>query len=93
MFRLSLTAWSLMAVGAIANAVAAEPVAAEPVATDYCSRLQQEVQGKKHGFLAGNLTYYVGGFHASWNLREQPCTLACTATLAESKPEHSSSKH
>ena len=65
MFRLSLTAWSLMAVGAIANAVAAEPVA-----TDYCSRLQQEVQGKKHGFLAGNLTYYVGGFHASWNLRE-----------------------
>ena len=70
MFRLSLTAWSLMAVGAIANAVAAEPVAAEPVATDYCSRLQQEVQGKKHGFLAGNLTYYVGGFHASWNLRE-----------------------
>ena len=44
--------------------------AAEPVAVDYCERLQQEIQGKKHGFLAGNLTYYVGGFHASWNLRE-----------------------
>ena len=54
-----------MVVGAIANAVAGEPTA-----TDYCLRLQQEIQGKKHGFLAGNLTYYVGGFHASWNLRE-----------------------
>ncbi len=28
--------------------------------------MQQEIQGKKHGFLAGNVTYYVGGFHASW---------------------------
>ncbi len=34
--------------------------------TDVCARLQQEIQGKKHGFLAGNVTYYVGGFHASW---------------------------
>ena len=39
-------------------------------AVDYCDRLQQEIQGRKHGFLAGNLTYYVGGFHASWNLHE-----------------------
>jgi hypothetical protein len=65
MSRLSLTVCLLMAAGAIANAVAAEPTA-----TDYCLRLQQEIHGKKHGFLAGNLTYYVGGFHASWNLRE-----------------------
>ena len=65
MSRLSLTVCLLMVVGAIANAVAGEPTA-----TDYCLRLQQEIQGKKHGFLAGNLTYYVGGFHASWNLRE-----------------------
>ena len=65
MSRLSLTVCLLTVLGAIANAVAAEPTA-----TDYCLRLQQEIQGKKHGFLAGNLTYYVGGFHASWNLRE-----------------------
>ncbi|MGC6441096.1 MAG: hypothetical protein ACON4H_00435 [Rubripirellula sp.] len=41
-----------------------------PPFTDYCERLSQEIQGKKHGFLAGNVTYYVGGFHASWNLQE-----------------------
>ncbi|MFP6855193.1 MAG: hypothetical protein VB980_05360 [Opitutales bacterium] len=34
---------------------------------DVCQRLSQSIQGKKHGFLAGNLSYYVGGFHASWN--------------------------
>jgi len=45
-------------------------ISKEPPFTDYCERLSQEVQGKKHGFLAGNLTYYVGGFHASWNLQE-----------------------
>ena len=33
---------------------------------DFCQRLEQSIQGKKHGFLAGNLAYYVGGFHASW---------------------------
>ena len=38
--------------------------------SDYCQRLQQEIQGKKHGFLAGNVTYYVGGFHASWEVKE-----------------------
>lgn len=37
---------------------------------DLCDRLQQSVQGRKHGFLAGNLTYYVGGFHASWEKLE-----------------------
>lgn len=42
-----------------------------PPFSDYCQRLQQEIQGKKHGFLAGNVTYYVGGFHASWELKEQ----------------------
>ncbi|MBL6707376.1 MAG: hypothetical protein ISQ06_14795, partial [Planctomycetaceae bacterium] len=41
-----------------------------PPLSDYCQRLQQEIQGKKHGFLAGNVTYYVGGFHASWELKE-----------------------
>ncbi|MCY2991201.1 MAG: hypothetical protein NTY19_25495 [Planctomycetota bacterium] len=44
--------------------------AAKPPDTDYCQRLQQEVQGKKHGFLAGNVAYYIGGFHACWNLKE-----------------------
>ena len=47
---------------------------------DYCRRLQQEIQGKKHGFLAGNVTYYVGGFHASWNLKEHE-TLGLTHPL------------
>lgn len=41
-----------------------------PPFSDYCQRLQQEIQGKKHGFLAGNVTYYVGGFHASWKRNE-----------------------
>lgn len=38
----------------------------KPPFTDYCQRLEHEVQGRKHGFLAGNVTYYIGGFHASW---------------------------
>jgi len=42
----------------------------KPVFADYCQRLEHDVQGKKHGFLAGNQTYYVGGFHASWKLVE-----------------------
>lgn len=42
----------------------------KPPFTDYCQRLEQEIQGRKHGFLAGNITYYVGGFHASWKLFE-----------------------
>ena len=33
---------------------------------NYCEFLEQSIQGKKHGFMAGNLSYYVGGFHASW---------------------------
>ena len=33
---------------------------------NYCEFLEQSIQGKKHGFLAGNLSYYAGGFHASW---------------------------
>lgn len=35
-----------------------------------CEKLEQSIQGRKHGFLAGNLAYYVGGFHASWELME-----------------------
>ena len=35
-----------------------------------CEKLEQSIQGRKHGFLAGNLTYYVGGYHASWELME-----------------------
>ncbi|MDF1850790.1 MAG: hypothetical protein P1U85_08155 [Verrucomicrobiales bacterium] len=38
----------------------------KPPFTDYCQWLEQEIQGRKHGFLAGNVAYYVGGFHASW---------------------------
>ncbi|MDB4458066.1 hypothetical protein N9133_01685 [Akkermansiaceae bacterium] len=42
----------------------------KPEFTDYCEQLEQEIQGRKHGFLAGNVTYYVGGYHASWKLIE-----------------------
>ena len=28
--------------------------------------LAQEIQGRKHAFLAGNLTYYVGGRYDCW---------------------------
>ena len=40
----------------------------DPATADknYCEFLGQSIQGRKHGFLAGNLSYYVGGFHASW---------------------------
>ena len=42
----------------------------KPPFSDYCKRLEQEIQGRKHGFLAGNLSYYIGGFHASWKPTE-----------------------
>lgn len=53
---------SVLVCASIASAVAGQ----KPPFTDYCQRLEQEIQGRKHGFLAGNVTYYVGGFHASW---------------------------
>ena len=37
-----------------------------PPYTDYCEMLAQEIQGRKHAFLAGNLTYYVGGRYDCW---------------------------
>ena len=43
----------------------------KPEFTDYCQKLEQEIQGRKHGFLAGNTTYYVGGYHASWRVIEE----------------------
>jgi len=42
----------------------------KPPFNDYCERLEQEIQGRKHGFMAGNVSYYVGGYFASWNLVE-----------------------
>jgi len=57
-----LTLWCT----AIGDSFASE----KPPFTDYCQRLEQEIQGRKHGFLAGNVTYYVGGFHASWKVIE-----------------------
>ncbi len=61
----------LIAIGLLLGLLMRAEVAAAPPLEDYCQRLQQEIQGKKHGFLAGNLAYYVGGFHASWKLYEQ----------------------
>ena len=59
----SLVSWLLLCCCSI---LASE----KPPFTDYCHRLEQDIQGRKHGFLAGNVTYYVGGFHASWKLFE-----------------------
>lgn len=45
---------------------------ARPVYTDYCQMLARDIQGKGHGFLAGNLLYYVGGqASAEWNIIEE----------------------
>ncbi len=41
-----------------------------PPYTDYCSMLGQEIQGRKHAFLAGNLVYYVGGRYNCWKHHE-----------------------
>ena len=41
-----------------------------PPYTDYCAMLAQEIQGRKHAFLAGNLTYYVGGRYNCWRHHE-----------------------
>jgi hypothetical protein len=41
-----------------------------PPYTDYCAMLSQEIQGKKHGFMAGNLAYYIGGFFPVWKHNE-----------------------
>ena len=70
------TLWSCTAVRAVVTVLSAlylscgAAFAEPPLAADYCQRLQQEIQGKKHGFLAGNISYYVGGFHASWEPKE-----------------------
>ncbi|MHC4199507.1 MAG: hypothetical protein ACYSU0_05905 [Planctomycetota bacterium] len=41
-----------------------------PPYADYCSMLGQEIQGRKHAFLAGNLVYYVGGRYNCWKHHE-----------------------
>ena len=39
--------------------------------TDYCALLgEDDIQGKKHGFLAGNKAYYVGGASLVWRNTE-----------------------
>ena len=62
---------SLISATAVLLLGAGVAIAEAPPSADYCQRLQQEIQGKKHGFLAGNVTYYVGGFHASWKPVEE----------------------
>lgn len=72
---MNATPLSRIFVALIATAVAClasctVTLAGAPPFSDYCQRLQQQIQGRKHGFLAGNVTYYVGGYHASWELKE-----------------------
>ena len=60
----------LIFVTAFLSLVQVSVASEKPPFSDYCERLEQEIQGRKHGFMAGNVSYYVGGFHASWNLIE-----------------------
>ena len=49
---------------------------APPTPTDYCALLgEDDIQGKKSGFLAGNKVYYVGGKY-----EVQRCTENAAAT-------------
>lgn len=64
----SSIAWLILVSSVTGLSAAADE---RPPFTDYCKRLEQEIQGRKHGFLAGNVTYYVGGFHASWQPIEE----------------------
>lgn len=41
-----------------------------PPFSDYCERLTQKIQGKMHGFPAGNVAYCVGGFYTSRELKK-----------------------
>jgi len=58
---------SLAIIAGLIVCLAGNPASAEK---NYCEFLGQSIQGKKHGFMAGNLSYYVGGFHASWKPME-----------------------
>lgn len=70
MLRMTVYRSSAILALLIALLVRSVAFAEAPPFSDYCQRLEQEIQGKKHGFLAGNLTYYIGGFHASWDVKE-----------------------
>ena len=59
--------WGALASFALCSIWMLDASAQQPPFTDYCARLEQEIQHRKHGFMAGNCSYYVGGFHASWN--------------------------
>ena len=58
-----VVSFSLLLTGAVRVTFADQ----QPPFTDYCERLTHQIQGRKHGFMAGNVTYYIGGFHAVWN--------------------------
>jgi hypothetical protein len=60
-----------LVIGILSSLIGDTSAEQRPEFVDYCQRLEQEIQGRKHGFLAGNVTYYVGGFHASWKLQEE----------------------
>lgn len=54
--KMSIALASILALASNASMSADE----KPEFTDYCDRLEQEIQGKKHGFLAGNITDVIG---------------------------------
>ncbi|NQU23361.1 MAG: hypothetical protein HQ567_18935 [Candidatus Nealsonbacteria bacterium] len=67
---LSLVALLPVALLAAAADGQSKPARDAPPYTDYCAMLAQEIQGRKHAFLAGNLVYYVGGRYNCWKHHE-----------------------
>lgn len=71
MLRSQLTILAVAsALALVTPTVPAADETAPPPYTDYCKFLSQEIQGRKHAFLAGNRTYYVGGIHHCWKVHE-----------------------
>jgi len=69
---LILVAGTLLSALSFGDSVAGktEEASNQPPYTDYCEMLSQEIQGRKHAFLAGNKTYYVGGIYHCWKPHE-----------------------
>ena len=65
----SLTGPWLLFLVTCASAKAAN-IGAPPPRVDVCDMVEQEISQKKHGFLAGNNVFYIGGYVGLWDLWE-----------------------
>ncbi len=69
---LMLIVGAMLAVLSLSNPATGKtkPAETKPPYIDYCEMLSQEIQGRKHAFLAGNKTYYIGGIYHCWKKHE-----------------------